>query len=132
MILIGETGSGKTTQIPQFLQECGLNRQGKCIGITQPRRVAAISLAQRVGLERGQTSQVGFRVRFEDSTNSETKIIYQTDGMLLREAMLDPILSKYSWIILGSFKFFKIALHQFLVILLPWYRFFKSLVFFKK
>ena len=102
MILIGETGSGKTTQIPQFLQECGLNRPGKCIGITQPRRVAAISLAQRVGLERGQTSQVGFRVRFEDSTNSETKIIYQTDGMLLREAMLDPILSKYSWIILGS------------------------------
>lgn len=72
------------------------------IGVTQPRRVAAISLSQRVGQERGQASQVGYRVRFEDNTSSETKIIYQTDGMLLREAMLDPTLSKYSWVILDE------------------------------
>ena len=102
LVLVGETGSGKTTQIPQFLLESGLCKPGKCIGITQPRRVAAISLAQRVGLERGQASQVGYRVRFEDSTTEETRIIYQTDGMLLREAMLDPMLSKYSWVILDE------------------------------
>lgn len=102
LVLVGETGSGKTTQIPQFLLESGLNRPGKCIAITQPRRVAAISLAQRVGLEIGDCSKVGYRVRFEDSTTAETKIIYQTDGMLLREAMLDPLLNKYSWIILDE------------------------------
>ena len=90
------------SRIPQFLLESGLNRPGKCIAITQPRRVAAISLAQRVGLEIGEASKVGYKVRFEDSTTAETKIIYQTDGMLLREAMLDPLLNKYSWIILGK------------------------------
>ena len=102
VVLIGETGSGKTTQVPQYIQESGLSRYGKIIGITQPRRVAAISLSNRVGQERGQASQVGYRVRFEDTTGQETKIVYQTDGMLLRESMLDPILSKYSWIILDE------------------------------
>ena len=53
--------------------------------------------------EIGDASKVGYRVRFEDSTSAETKIIYQTDGMLLREAMLDPLLNKYSWIILGKY-----------------------------
>ena len=100
-VLIGETGSGKSTQIPQFILESGLHK-GKLVGVTQPRRVAAISLSQRVGLERGQASQVGYRVRFEDNVSSETKIIFQTDGMLLREAMLDPTLSKYSWLILDE------------------------------
>jgi HrpA-like RNA helicase len=59
-------------------------------------------LSGRVGIERCQASQVGYRVRFEDSTGPETKIIFQTDGMLLREAMLDPSLSKYSWVILDE------------------------------
>lgn len=100
VVLIGETGSGKTTQVPQFIQESGLN--SKLIGITQPRRVAAISLSQRVGYESGSESKVGYRVRFEDTTGPETKIVYQTDGMLLRESMIDPLLSKYSWIILDE------------------------------
>ena len=100
VVLIGETGSGKTTQVPQFIEESGLN--AKLIGITQPRRVAAISLSQRVGYECGSESKVGYRVRFEDTTGVETKIVYQTDGMLLRESMLDPTLTKYSWIILDE------------------------------
>ena len=100
VVLIGETGSGKTTQVPQFIQESGLNC--KLIGITQPRRVAAISLSQRVEHESGSESKVGYRVRFEDTTGPDTKIVYQTDGMLLRESMIDPLLSKYSWIILDE------------------------------
>ena len=112
LILVGETGSGKTTQIPQFLHEAGLhktNRENcKRIGITQPRRVAAITLAQRVAQEMGtskpspESGLVGYKVRFEDSASAEAELVFQTDGMLLREAMLDPMLARYSWIILDE------------------------------
>lgn len=102
-ILIGETGSGKTTQIPQYLYEAGIGRQG-IIAITQPRRVAAISLAGRVAEEkRTQLGKlVGYTVRFEDVTSSETKLRFMTDGMLLREAIGDPLLLRYTVVILDE------------------------------
>ncbi|CAB4063135.1 DHX33 [Lepeophtheirus salmonis] len=97
VILLGETGSGKTTQIPQFLHEARLDSEG-LIGITQPRRVAAISVSKRVAQEMNVSlgTLVGYKVRFEQvaEPNSITKILFQTDGMLLREAMLDPNLKK--------------------------------------
>ncbi|XP_033955530.1 ATP-dependent RNA helicase DHX33 [Pseudochaenichthys georgianus] len=102
-ILIGETGSGKTTQIPQYLYEAGIGRQG-LIAITQPRRVAAISLAGRVAEEkRTQLGKlVGYTVRFEDVTSSETKLKFMTDGMLLREAIGDPLLLRYTVVVLDE------------------------------
>lgn len=103
MIIIGETGCGKTTQIPQFIYEERLNGE-KAIGITQPRRVAASTLAARVSQEMdcelGKT--VGFCVRFEDVTSLQTKIKFLTDGMLLRESIFDEMLSNYSFIILDE------------------------------
>ncbi|XP_061608119.1 ATP-dependent RNA helicase DHX33 isoform X3 [Phyllopteryx taeniolatus] len=102
-ILIGETGSGKTTQIPQYLYEAGIGRQG-LVAITQPRRVAAISLAGRVAEEkRTQLGKlVGYTVRFEDVTSSETKLKFMTDGMLLREAIGDPLLLRYTVVVLDE------------------------------
>ncbi|XP_062261478.1 ATP-dependent RNA helicase DHX33 [Platichthys flesus] len=103
VILIGETGSGKTTQIPQYLYEAGIGRQGM-VAITQPRRVAAISLAGRVAEEkRTQLGKlVGYTVRFEDVTSSETKLKFMTDGMLLREAIGDPLLLRYTVVVLDE------------------------------
>lgn len=102
-VIIGETGSGKTTQIPQYLYESSIGRGG-IIGVTQPRRVAAISLATRVSEEkRTELSKlVGYTVRFEDATSEETKIKFLTDGMLLREAIGDPLLRRYSVVILDE------------------------------
>uniref|UniRef100_H3CT02 RNA helicase n=1 Tax=Tetraodon nigroviridis TaxID=99883 RepID=H3CT02_TETNG len=102
-ILIGETGSGKTTQIPQYLYEAGIGRQG-LIAVTQPRRVAAISLAGRVAEEkRTQLGKlVGYTVRFEDVTSAETKLKFMTDGMLLREAIGDPLLLRYTVVVLDE------------------------------
>ncbi|XP_053310932.1 ATP-dependent RNA helicase DHX33 [Spea bombifrons] len=102
-VIIGETGSGKTTQIPQYLYEAGIGRQG-IIGVTQPRRVAAISLASRISEEKRTvlSKLVGYTVRFEDVTSEETKIKFLTDGMLLREAIGDPLMRKYSVIILDE------------------------------
>ncbi|XP_072519799.1 ATP-dependent RNA helicase DHX33 [Salminus brasiliensis] len=102
-VLIGETGSGKTTQIPQYLYEAGIGRQG-LIAVTQPRRVAAISLAGRVAQEKNSSlgKLVGYTVRFEDVTSSETKIKFMTDGMLLREAIGDPLLLRYTVVILDE------------------------------
>ncbi|GAA0169000.1 RNA helicase [Lithospermum erythrorhizon] len=103
LIIVGETGSGKTTQLPQYLFDAGFHRDG-VIGVTQPRRVAAITVAKRVAEEcdvmLGQ--KVGYAIRFEDATSSSTKIKYMTDGLLLREALLDPYLSKYSVIIVDE------------------------------
>lgn len=104
LIIVGETGSGKTTQLPQFLFNGGFCCNGKVIGITQPRRVAAVTVAKRVaeecGVELGQ--KVGYSIRFEDATSSSTRIKYMTDGLLLREALLDPVLLKYSVIIVDE------------------------------
>ncbi|KAK1422922.1 hypothetical protein QVD17_18211 [Tagetes erecta] len=104
LIIVGETGSGKTTQLPQYLYNGGFCQNGGIIGITQPRRVAAVTVAKRVaeecGVELGQ--KVGYSIRFEDMTSTSTKIKYMTDGLLLREALLDPKLSKYSVIVVDE------------------------------
>ncbi|XP_065065163.1 ATP-dependent RNA helicase DHX33-like [Rhopilema esculentum] len=103
VIIMSETGSGKTTQVPQYLFEAGFANSG-VIGCTQPRRVAAISIADRVAKEMGVSlgSLVGFTVRFEEHSGPRTKIKYMTDGILLREAIADPLLKKYSIIILDE------------------------------
>ena len=103
-IIIGQTGSGKTTQIPQFLEKAGWCNGGKTIAITQPRRVAATSVAARVAEEMRSKlgEQVGYSIRFEDVTSSTTKIKFLTDGMLLREALVDPLLSRYSVIMVDE------------------------------
>jgi len=103
LIVIGETGSGKTTQITQYLAEDGFTTVGK-IGCTQPRRVAAMSVAKRVSEEFGCRlgQEVGYTIRFEDCTSPETKIKYMTDGMLLRECLIDDELSSYSLIMLDE------------------------------
>ncbi|RDW90579.1 putative ATP-dependent RNA helicase (Hrh1) [Aspergillus mulundensis] len=126
MLLIGETGSGKSTQIPQFLvdeawcrptkttvvQEDGSEKEvavGGCIAITQPRRVAAISLARRVAEEMGTplgnsspASKVGYAVRFDTSVAPGTRVKFLTEGMLLQEMLHDPWLTKYSAIVVDE------------------------------
>ncbi|SMN19978.1 similar to Saccharomyces cerevisiae YER013W PRP22 DEAH-box RNA-dependent ATPase/ATP-dependent RNA helicase [Maudiozyma saulgeensis] len=103
IVIVGETGSGKTTQITQYLNEEGFSANGM-IGCTQPRRVAAISVAKRVSEEVGCElgGEVGYNVRFDDRTSRKTKIKYMTDGMLQRETLLDPMMSKYSVIMLDE------------------------------
>jgi ATP-dependent RNA helicase DHX8/PRP22 len=95
LIVIGETGSGKTTQITQYLKDAGYARNGMKIGCTQPRRVAAMSVAKRVAEEMGVQlgDDVGYAIRFEDCTGPNTVIKYMTDGMLLREALIDKDMS---------------------------------------
>lgn len=103
LVVIGETGSGKTTQVTQYLAEAGYTTRGK-IGCTQPRRVAAMSVAKRVAEEFGCRlgEEVGYAIRFEDCTGPETVIKYMTDGMLLREILVDETLSQYSVIMLDE------------------------------
>lgn len=103
VIVVGQTGSGKTTQLTQFLHEDGYSRNG-LIGCTQPRRVAAMSVAKRVSEEMQVKlgSTVGYAIRFEDCTSSDTLIKYMTDGVLLRESLVDPDLDKYSCIIMDE------------------------------
>lgn len=105
IVIEGETGSGKTTQIPQFLTNMTIpGSTGKMVACTQPRRVAAMSIAKRVAeemdVELGQ--QVGYTIRFEDVTCGSTKLRFLTDGMLLQHAMSDPLLSNYSVILLDE------------------------------
>ena len=103
LIVVGDTGSGKTTQLTQYLAEAGYGDKG-IVGCTQPRRVAAMSVAQRVSEEVGCRlgEEVGYTIRFEDKTNENTKIKYMTDGIMQREILLDPELSKYSVIMLDE------------------------------
>ncbi|KAL1967791.1 hypothetical protein VTN77DRAFT_2480 [Rasamsonia byssochlamydoides] len=98
LIIVGETGSGKTTQIPQYLHEAGYTKGGMKIGCTQPRRVAAMSVAARVAEEMGVKlgHEVGYSIRFEDNTSDKTVLKYMTDGMLLRELLTEPDLGGYS------------------------------------
>ena len=97
VIVVGETGSGKTTQIPQYMHEAGFSKTGR-IGCTQPRRVAAMSVAARVAQEMDVKlgHEVGYAIRFEDCTSDKTVLKYMTDGMLLREFLGEPDLASYS------------------------------------
>ncbi|KAG0221162.1 hypothetical protein BGX31_010129 [Mortierella sp. GBA43] len=103
LVIVGETGSGKTTQLPQYLYEAGYGKRGK-IGCTQPRRVAAMSVAARVAEEMGVKLgyEVGYSIRFEDCTSEKTILKYMTDGMLLREFMSEPDLAGYSCLIIDE------------------------------
>ncbi|KAK2593399.1 DEAH-box ATP-dependent RNA helicase prp43 [Conoideocrella luteorostrata] len=105
LVFVGETGSGKTTQIPQYVVYDEQPKiTGKLIACTQPRRVAATSVAQRVANEMDVNlgEEVGYSVRFDDCSSSKTMLKYMTDGMLLREAMHDHDMSRYSCIILDE------------------------------
>ncbi|XP_010516709.1 PREDICTED: probable pre-mRNA-splicing factor ATP-dependent RNA helicase DEAH6 isoform X2 [Camelina sativa] len=103
LIIVGETGSGKTTQIPQYLHEAGYTKHGK-VGCTQPQRVAAMSVSARVAQEMGVKlgHEVGYSIRFEDCTSEKTILKYMTDGMLLRELLGEPDLGSYSVIIVDE------------------------------
>jgi ATP-dependent RNA helicase DHR2 len=107
LVLTGETGSGKSTQVPQFL----INEPWctKCIAITQPRRVAAISLARRVADEMGSfmggqspAAKVGYSVRFDNATGPNTRVKFLTEGMLLQEMLRDPSMSQYSAVVVDE------------------------------
>jgi HrpA-like RNA helicase len=110
LVIVGETGSGKSTQVPQFCIEAltsrhaSHNKRHVMVGVTEPRRVAAQTLAARVAAELGTLlgDRVGYSVRFDDKSSHRTEIKYLTDGMLLREAMLDSTLSRYDVIVLDE------------------------------
>ena len=107
IVVYGATGSGKTTQVPQFLFEAGYGSPDSptpgMIGVTQPRRVAAVSMAKRVGDEMGdQGRKVAYQIRFEGTTSKDTAIKFMTDGVLLREVAQDIALRKYSAIIIDE------------------------------
>jgi len=104
LVVIGETGSGKTTQMTQYAIEMRDKIGGGMIGCTQPRRVAAVSVAKRVAEEFGCSlgEQVGYSIRFEDVTSPDTIIKYMTDGMLMREYLADNDLTRYSLLMLDE------------------------------
>ncbi|KAK0635249.1 P-loop containing nucleoside triphosphate hydrolase protein [Bombardia bombarda] len=107
VVICGATGSGKTTQVPQFLYEAGYGSPTGptpgLIGVTQPRRVAAVSMSKRVGQEMGDHSHVvAYQIRFEGTVDPKTALKFMTDGVLLREAAQDIALRKYSAIIIDE------------------------------
>lgn len=104
VIVVAETGSGKTTQIPQYLHEAGFTAGGLKIGCTQPRRVAAMSVAARVAEEMGSKLgyEVGYSIRFEDCTSEKTVLKYMTDGKLLQEFLTESDLASYSVLIIDE------------------------------
>ncbi|KAG8597482.1 hypothetical protein GDO81_002299 [Engystomops pustulosus] len=103
VVLCGETGSGKTTQVPQFLYEAGYGSNNDIIGITEPRRVAAVTMSQRVALEMNLPQDVvSYQIRYEGNVSPETKIKFMTDGVLLKEIQKDFLLKRYRVIIIDE------------------------------
>lgn len=103
VVICGQTGSGKTTQVPQFLYEAGYASQKGIIGITEPRRVAAVSMSKRVGQEMSlPCSVVSYQIRFEGNTTEDTKVKFMTDGVLLKEIQNNFLLTKYSVVIIDE------------------------------
>jgi ATP-dependent helicase HrpA len=102
VIICGETGSGKTTQLPKVLYELGLVKNEQIIGHTQPRRVAAKSIARRIGEELNNHDVVGYKIRFHDRTKATTCIKLMTDGILLQEIQNDRYLRRYSALIIDE------------------------------
>lgn len=109
LIVVGETGSGKTTQIPRFLYDAGWTTAapasaGNMIACTQPRRLAAVSIAATVAAQMGVRlgHEVGYTIRFEDNSSAATRIKYMTDGTLFRECIKDPLLTRYSVIMVDE------------------------------
>ncbi|XP_014388830.1 PREDICTED: probable ATP-dependent RNA helicase DHX37 [Myotis brandtii] len=103
VIVCGETGSGKTTQVPQFLYEAGYSSDGCIIGVTEPRRVAAVAMSQRVAKEMNLSPRVvSYQIRYEGNVTEETKIKFMTDGVLLKEIQKDFLLRKYKVLIIDE------------------------------
>jgi HrpA-like RNA helicase len=103
LVVESPTGSGKTTQLPVILYEAGYTKNG-IIGVTQPRRIAAVSVSEFIARQTGTVipGLIGYKMRFADQTNHETKIKIMTDGMLLQEMKIDPWLSKYGVLIVDE------------------------------
>ncbi|MFH1154119.1 MAG: ATP-dependent RNA helicase HrpA [Pseudomonadota bacterium] len=103
VIISGDTGSGKTTQIPKFCMAAGQGAAGT-IGCTQPRRIAAITVASRIAQELGQDlgEAVGYKIRFDDTSSSDSIVKIMTDGILLAEAQKDPYLTEYDTLIIDE------------------------------
>jgi len=103
VVVESPTGSGKTTQLPLILHEAAYSRNG-IIGVTQPRRIAAVSVSEFIARQMATAipGVIGYKMRFEDKTSTETKIKIMTDGILLQEMKLDPWLSKYSVLVVDE------------------------------
>jgi len=103
VIVSGETGSGKTTQLPKFCLDAGRGLSG-IIGCTQPRRIAAMTVANRIAEELGETvgQSVGYKIRFTDRTSRHSLIKVMTDGILLAETLHDPFLNRYDTLIVDE------------------------------
>ncbi|XP_004844033.1 probable ATP-dependent RNA helicase DHX37 isoform X1 [Heterocephalus glaber] len=103
VIVCGETGSGKTTQVPQFLYEAGYSSDNSIIGVTEPRRVAAVAMSQRVAKEMNLSQRVvSYQIRYEGNVTDETRIKFMTDGVLLKEIQKDFLLLKYKVVIIDE------------------------------
>ncbi|HBI14468.1 MAG TPA: ATP-dependent RNA helicase HrpA [Desulfobulbaceae bacterium] len=101
LVIAGDTGSGKTTQLPKMCIAAGRGRTG-IIGCTQPRRIAAVSVAERVAAEMQAPGRVGYKIRFRDQTTADTLIKFMTDGVLLAETRQDHLLRRYDTLIIDE------------------------------
>jgi len=102
VVVAGDTGSGKTTQLPKMCLEAGRGAERRLIGCTQPRRIAAMSVAERVQEELGAAELVGYKIRFSDRTTAQTRIKFMTDGVLLAETQGDRSLRRYDTLIIDE------------------------------
>uniref|UniRef100_A0A8C4M2Z9 DEAH-box helicase 37 n=1 Tax=Equus asinus asinus TaxID=83772 RepID=A0A8C4M2Z9_EQUAS len=103
VIVCGETGSGKTTQVPQFLYEAGYSSDNSIIGVTEPRRVAAMAMSQRVAKEMNLSQRVvSYQIRYEGNVTEDTRIKFMTDGVLLKEIQKDFLLLRYKVVVIDD------------------------------